>query len=152
MSKIPHGVGDRNHIEMLANGDHEDTSLRVKSTEKMIQNEQKQELAGFFAQLRILMWKNTVLFRRNVSGTLSEIICPMLFVLAMLLIRYFVDNIRLSEQKFTATSALDLIPSLNTSYILYYPNNAFVLGLVNRAVDLIKQRKPTLNPSGNSFQ
>jgi hypothetical protein len=97
MSKIRNGGDEKNHIEMIANGDQkegEDTSLRVKSTEKMIQKEHKQELAGFFGQLRILLWKNTVLFRRNISGTLSEIIYPMFFVL---LIRYFVDNIIINK-------------------------------------------------------
>ena len=110
----------------------------------MNQNEPNKErkIAGKFKQFRILFWKNGKLFRRNIWGTLGEILMAFLFVLMILLLRFFVDSSAYSDQNAKLTGVFDRLNTSNRTLIYYYPNNAFIQELVMNSVTLISNRWP----------
>lgn len=55
---------------------------------------QKRKVAEFFKQILILMWKNSILFKRNISGTIAEICVALIFVLILFLVRALADTSR----------------------------------------------------------
>jgi hypothetical protein len=112
----------------------------------------ERHVIGVLGQTRVLFWKNSLLFRRNVSGTLAEILVAFLFVLILLAVRYFADTGRVNDQ----TNALNgtnpvanvvdfisLTPSRTN--IFYYPPNDFTQDIVGRARDLIAGSISNLN-------
>lgn len=124
--------------------------------DKEIKNKSEQTIAGFFDQLRILLWKNTVLFKRNIFGTLSEVLFPTIFVLLLLIMRYLVGVLSYPDQTARSFNAIDplinfnftTMANTNTSLILYYPNNNLIGGIVHQAVNVIKLRNANFNPIG----
>lgn len=113
-------------------------------------NERK--VVGFFKQLLILFWKNSILFKRNILGTLVEILAALVFVLILVFLRYFVDSVRFTDQTNIARSVFDSInATTNRSLILYYPNNTYVKDLVTNAYNLIKTQKPSFNATSFYF-
>lgn len=110
------------------------------------------KVVGFFKQLLILFWKNSILFKRNILGTLVEIIAALVFVLILIFLRYFVDSVRFADQTNIARSVFDTInATTNRSLILYYPNNTYVKDLITNAYFLIKTRKPSFNATSFFF-
>ena len=102
--------------------------------------------ASTWKQLGILTWKNLVLSKRNLCGLLTEIICPIFIMALLLLIRYFVTAVSISDQQNRAANVLDLFPLSNgTILVYYYPNSIFIQNTVTQAFSLIKSRKPFLN-------
>jgi hypothetical protein len=117
------------------------------STKNLISKDR--EIAGFRQQFLILSWKNLILSKRSVCALITEIVAPILTVLILLVLRYFVDSIQYSDQSNTAYNVLDLFPitanTSNTTMLYYYPSNSFIQGIMTQAVTLIKLRKPFFN-------
>ena len=113
----------------------------------------QRHVIGVLGQTRVLFWKNSLLFRRNISGTLAEILVAILFVLILLLVRYFADTTHIDDQ----TSANNPIGNVvdfvdvasNRSKILYYPVNDFVKVIVIRALNMINGSISRFNRSFN---
>jgi hypothetical protein len=109
-------------------------------------------VVGVGRQIRILLWKNWVLFKRNKSGTACEILVALLFVLILLVLRYFVDSTKRDEQGGTMPRpVISYINSTtNRSLIMYYPNNSFVQNLTANAYNLIKLVRPDFNATSKT--
>nr|QUF59430.1 ATP-binding cassette transporter Abca3-like2 [Brachionus angularis] len=107
------------------------------------------KVVGFFRQTLILLWKNGILFKRNVSGTLVEILVSLLFVFILIFLRFFVDSTKYNEQSFVSNPIRNVLDAVNVttkrSLILYYPNNSFVQEIVTNAYYFIKKQKPNFN-------
>jgi hypothetical protein len=102
------------------------------------QQESTHKVVGFFHQIWILVWKNFLLFRRNLSGMFVEIFVSYLFLCILLFLRYFVDTVELSDRNVTAVTPFRFMNlSTNRTSIYYYPNNAFVQGVVMLAIGKI---------------
>ena len=117
----------------------------------MSNDKQEYRIARFPKQILILVWKNLLLSRRNLFGTVLEMLCPYLFISFMLVIRSFMERIRLTSQFNMPTSVLDVrLGSFNQTrnLILYFPNTNFVRRLVDNAVNLIVQNNPGFIPIG----
>lgn len=114
--------------------------------------QKERKVAGFFRQILILLWKNSILFRRNISGTLVEILVALLFVIIMIFLRFFVDSTKVAEQSASTNLIRNIVDSINVTtkreYLLYYPNNAFIQGIVTSAYLFIKSARPTFNATG----
>ena len=54
-----------------------------------VKSENGRSIAGFFRQTQIILWKNLLLTRRNVVGTVFEILLGILFMAILLLMLYF---------------------------------------------------------------
>ena len=107
------------------------------------------KVVGVFKQIWILLWKNWILFKRNISGTIAEVGVAFLFLLILLVLRFFVDATQSSDQALISTSPLDSINvTTGRYYIYYYPNNAFVQSIVSNAVTFIKASVPLFNVTG----
>ena len=108
----------------------------------------QRKVVGVFRQTLILFWKNSLLFRRNISGTIAEILVAFIFVLILLLLRYFIDTPHYQDQTNTNLSnpVLNVASFVNDTSgrynILYYPNNDFISDIMKRAKDLIIQANP----------
>ena len=107
---------------------------------------ESRKVVGFFRQSVILLWKNSILLRRNISGTIAEILVALIFVFILLFIRYFSDSTSVSEQNSTINKVRNVIEyvnfTTNRSLIMYYPNNAYVQSIVNDAYSLIRSQVP----------
>jgi hypothetical protein len=109
------------------------------------------KIAGLPKQILILIWKNFINSRRNIVGSLLELLCPFIFVSFLLVIRYFIEKIKLTSQFNQPTSVLDVrLGSYNQSrnVILYHPDTEFVKKLVQNAVDVIVASNPGFKPIG----
>lgn len=112
------------------------------------------KLAGFLAQIKILMWKMLIILRRNVIGTVLEICCPYLFISFLLLIRYFIERFKLKTFSYVPVNILTfnmMATDQNRNLILYYPNNEFVRKLVNDAATLLSKINSNFSPIGKFF-
>ena len=113
------------------------------------------KVVGIFRQIVILLWKNSILFRRNISGTLAEILAAFIFLFILLLIRFFADSTKINDQSYIKNPTFNLLSAINATtnreLIMYYPNNTFVEELVTNAYQLIKSRKPNFNATSTEF-
>nr|APD26552.1 ATP-binding cassette transporter subfamily A member 3-like X2 protein [Brachionus koreanus] len=116
---------------------------------RKLKNMKERKVVGFFRQFLILFWKNWVLFKRNIAGTITEICVSLIFVLILLILRFFVDSSRIDEQNATNNPNFNVLSLINATtnrtFIMYYPNNAFIEGIVTNAYNLIKTQKPIFN-------
>lgn len=104
------------------------------------------KLAGFFRQLKILLWKNSLLFQRKKLATLSEILLALSFISMLLIIRYFVEKVYIPDQTNPVYNAIDYFQVISgKNLILFYPNNPFIERIVSNAYEIIKARKNWLN-------
>lgn len=106
----------------------------------------ERKIAGFFKQLLILQWKNWILFKRNIVGTLGECLIAIIFVLIIIMIRVFIDPTLYSTESNTEYGVLTKFNQSRGRYlVMYYPNNAYINGLVTNAFTLIKTDVPSTN-------
>ena len=105
------------------------------------------KIAGVWRQFSILLWKNLILSKRNVCGLVTEILCPLLVIIILIIIRYFVDITQYTDQSNGLYNVLDLLQLTrnSTNLLLYYPNTTLIKDIITQAVMLIKQRKPFFN-------
>ena len=113
------------------------------------------KVVGLFWQIVFLTNKNFILARRNIVGTLGEILVALLFVLILLIMRYVYDVSRYSDQanlsagmqSTNANPINKVVYNINltnqfTPIIYYYPNNAYVVTLVTAAYNIIVAQQP----------
>lgn len=107
------------------------------------------KVVGVLAQIRILLWKNRLLFQRNTAGTLAEILAALVFALILLLLRFFVDSAQFFDQNATSTVSRSILSNVNTStnrsLIMFYPNNPFVQTIVTNAYTAIQSQSSRFN-------
>ena len=112
----------------------------------------ERQVVGFFRQTIILFWKNSLLFRRNISGTICEVFVALLFLIILLFMRFFVDSNKYVDQNVENNPLKYLLSSINVtsqrSLIMYYPNNAYIQGIVEQAYQIIKTIQPAFNATG----
>lgn len=115
-------------------------------------NETKElKISSFAKQIEILMWKNLIIFRRNIIGTLLEIICPFIFVSFLIIIRYFIERIKYRNYLNFPRNVLDLSPMTveqKRNLVLYYPNNELIRGFVADAARLLSLNNAAFFPIG----
>jgi hypothetical protein len=113
------------------------------------------KIANLFKQVLILMGKNFIMFRRNLVATLVEIICPILFLLILFIMRYFVEKIMYPQQYNMARSYRSLIlsplstskqPKQSRNLVLFYPNTSFIQDLVNKTVQSLAEYNFDFDP------
>ena len=116
--------------------------------------EDKRKLAGFWKQILILFWKNGKLFKRNKLGTFAELFMALLFILMLLIIRYFVDSTTVTVDTDTSLKSNPLLPIVapirlmkGTSCVYYYPNNNLIKNLVTNAMADLTGVNASFNPS-----
>jgi hypothetical protein len=119
-----------------------------------VQDERK--VVGFFRQSVILFWKNSLLFRRNISGTIAEIFVALLFLLILVFMRFFVDSTKYEDHNAATNPLRYLMTTINVTsnrnLIMYYPNNAYIQGIVDNAYQMIKLIVPAFNATGIILQ
>ena len=115
---------------------------------------EEHHVVGFFRQCIIIVWKNSILFKRNVSGTISELFVSLFFCFLILLMRYIVDVNVYADQNSTTNPSTYLISNMisrgNRSLILYYPDNSYVKSIVYSAITIISALKPLSNITSNT--
>jgi hypothetical protein len=117
------------------------------------------KIAGFMSQLRILSWKNFKLSARNKTGTVVEILAPILLILLLLILRIAVNVQYKKEQNLPLNNINDnFIRNFNFTFqnytnqsvIYYYPNNTFIENIVRRSIDRIKNQYGYFSPLGKN--
>ena len=117
----------------------------------------QRKVVGIFRQTLLLFWKNSILFRRNISGTIAEILVAFLFVIILLFLRYFIDTPHYNDQINTSFSnpVLNVIEFINRTSgrpnIMYYPDNKFVKQIVERAYELINESVGNFSANSKTF-
>ena len=106
------------------------------------------QIAGFFRQIYILLWKNAKLTLRNRSSTLIEIFGPLIFFAVIIVIRYYVDKYDYQDQdNENLVDVFDLMPIyIRRTRLVFYPPNFFIQNLIENAVAYIQLRQPFFNP------
>ena len=145
---------DKKPEKLAMTGTKKELSIHLPETSQEKEKQQR-KVVGLFWQILILTKKNFLLARRNVVGTVAEILVALLFVLILLLIRYVYDASRYSDQAniVASQSATNANPvdyvvkniNISTTFvpiIYYYPNNAYVLSLVTAAYTIINTQQP----------
>lgn len=109
---------------------------------------QNRKIAGFFKQIQIISWKNLLLYRKNVSGLLSEIIFSCLFTLIFVILVYYSRPQYKSKNEFNPTMPVQNFFNeeiFNTTDYYYYPNNQFIRDLVINSSKIIIKKNFYLN-------
>lgn len=113
------------------------------------------KIANLPKQVLILMGKNFIMFRRNLIGTIVEIICPILFLLILFIMRYFVEKIIYPQQynmpRYYQTLFFPQQNSQIRNLVLYYPNTEFIQNLVNKTVQTIVDYNYEFSPQRKLF-
>ena len=111
------------------------------------------KIARLPKQIFILLWKNYINAKRNKIGSILEFICPFIFISFLLVIRSFIEELKLTCEYNRPSSVLDVrLGNSNHSrnLVAYYPNTEFVRGLVENAVDLVVANNQDFNPTSLS--
>lgn len=115
----------------------------------------ERKVVGFFRQFVILLWKNWVLFKRNIAGTITEICVSLIFVFILLFLRFFVDSTKFQDQNANTNPSLNVLSLINATtnrtLLMYYPNNPYTEGIVTNAYNLIVSYKPSFKADSNFF-
>ena len=103
----------------------------------------ERKVVGFFQQIRIILWKNTLLMLKNKIGTLIELIMPLLLMGALFLIIYLDSDSMSNDYK---NSVFDPINEFNygissynlTANYLYHPDNELARSIVMSTIDRLR--------------
>lgn len=116
-------------------------------------NDRPVHIAGLTRQIVILLWKNAILFRRNILGMLSEILCPFLFLSILLIMRHFIPRIEITDRvsprsvlKIPMPELQEMNVETNRNKIFYYPNTKFIKDIIDRAAENIRINNPDFKP------
>lgn len=104
------------------------------------------EIAGFFAQIRIILWKNGLLFIQNKVGIICELLFSCLFTLVFILMVIFntptynadMNSGEMNVLRMGQTKSSD--PNRTNYY--YYPDNDFVKSIANDSLFRLKLMNP----------
>ena len=107
---------------------------------------------GFWRQIRIILWKNTILYYRNLSGLICELLMTSVFIASLILL----IKITASEQNTTTDDRLSYPPEtriidqidqdsyLRSGYIYYYPESPLTDRLIQDTFITLKGVKNNL--------
>ncbi|CAF0854082.1 unnamed protein product [Brachionus calyciflorus] len=90
-----------------------------------------------------------IILRRNLIGSILEILCPYLFLSFLILIRYFIERFKFKTMSYMPTNVLELHPMTvqqKRNLILFYPNNGLVKNLVTNATKFLTMKNPDFLP------
>ena len=112
------------------------------------------KLASYPSQMRILLWKNSLLLRRNKLGTLSELFAAVSLLIGLLIIRFLLDvSVYYEESSRTVSASSPLTQmdnvSSNSSFLVYYPNNDFIKSIVTKAYTTLSQSSQNFSATGD---
>jgi hypothetical protein len=110
------------------------------------------KIASVPKQILILNWKNFILLKRNILGTLLELACPLIFISFLLVIRYFIERIKFFNQYSQPNSGNVLELYVNSMsqekvLVLFYPNNKLIQELVENSMQFLKLKNPQFAPT-----
>jgi hypothetical protein len=111
----------------------------------------KYKIVNLPKQIRILSWKNWINIKRNIVGLFFEFVCPFVFVSFLIIIRNFIEKIRLTSEFNEPNSVLNVrLGAFNQTrnLVLFHPNTDFVRNLVENAVELMMLSNPGFRPTG----
>ena len=116
--------------------------------------ETSRSIAGSFRQTQIILWKNLLLTRRNVVGTVFEILLSILFMAILLLMLYFPT---ISFYNDNSSRPQDVIDQFNpyfmnyklTGNFLYHPNTPLARDLTYRALKMINGSYGQISVNGD---
>ena len=152
---LPLATPENQQPEKRKNDDDNDKKNQQNNKEKKPRKEKQpkqKKVVGPFRQVWILIWKNWILFKRNILGSIVELFSTYLFLIMLVLLRFFAD-VRYSSDETSVTSPTrNVIDNINTTTgrtnIYYYPNNALIQGIVTSAVTLIQTQVPAFTATG----
>ena len=130
---------------------------------KIVMNTVGMRIAGLPRQVLILLWKNGLLFRRNLFGTFLELVCPLLMLSVFLIMRYFIEKVNYPEQNNKPRSVLSFMNELfqltlqtqltvnrmSRNLIVYYPNTRLVETIATKAAAVIAANNNGFFPQSN---
>ena len=116
--------------------------------------EKGRSIAGFFQQTRIIIWKNLLLTRRNVTGTIFEILLSILFI-AILALMLSIPTINYMDDK--ASRPQDIISQFNPYFMdnelkgnfLYHPNTPLAQNLTMKALETLNNFYGNISINGD---
>lgn len=117
---------------------------------------QNRKIAGFFRQIQIISWKNLLLYRKNITGLLSEVIFSCLFTLIFVILVYYSRPQYKQKKEFVSSKPVQNFFNdeiFNTTDFYYYPNNQFIQELVFNSSQIILEKNfyLKLNYLGSNF-
>ena len=103
------------------------------------------KIAGFFKQIRIISWKNLMLYKQNRSGIICEFLFSVLFTLIFILLVYYANpdyyKKKIDYQTNIITAIVTNYQELqNSTLYFYYPNNDFARQIATNSLLLIKEQ------------
>jgi hypothetical protein len=145
----PHQQQQQQHIQMPAEKGRQPES--VPGTIQSPAEQKSHKVVGFFHQIWIIIWKNFLLFRRNLSGMFVEIFVSYVFLAILIFLRYFVDVTQVSDQNRTAVPPLAMMNiTANRTNFYYYPNTTLIQTATTLAVNSMTQFFAALNFTFNA--
>ncbi|CAF0704109.1 unnamed protein product [Brachionus calyciflorus] len=114
---------------------------KENSFEKMGQN---RKIVGFFRQIKIISWKNLLLYKQNISGIVCEILFSCLFTLIFVVLVYYSrpnNNARTQFESKDPVGYLFAVDSNSTDFY-YHPNNPFIHDLVEKSSKIMLSKNP----------
>ena len=104
------------------------------------------QIVGFLGQVKLLLWKNSILFKRNISGTIAEVLIALITWMLLILIRYFTESRKYVDTDFGEFPVAMTIPLKNNRDLIYYsPKNDYIKNIVENGVKLLKAIRPANN-------
>lgn len=105
----------------------------------------RRKIAGFFAQTRIIAWKNLMLYKSNRSGIACEIIFSCLFTFIFVFLVYF-GNVEYEAPRVDDYDLPIIVRGMNpgneelqnATRMFFYPENSFVQAIASEALDLMR--------------
>ena len=115
---------------------------KVMDHSMAMQSNKERKVVGFFQQIRIILWKNTLLMLKNKVGTILELLLPLLFMGALFLIVYLdsEEPSRHDNKNKLNNPITDfrLGLSSNATY-LYYPDNELAKSIVMDSIETLRK-------------
>lgn len=106
----------------------------------------RRKIAGFVSQVRIITWKNLMLYKQNRSGIACEIIFSCLFTLIFILLVYFANPDYVAPKRddydlpvIVRGFTLNTDETKNSTRMFYYPDNEFMRSIAQESLDRIKK-------------
>jgi hypothetical protein len=95
------------------------------------------KMSGFFSQIKIISWKNLLLYLQNKSGLICEIVFSCLFLLIFVVLTYY-DVVVYREPvtvrpQTPSLNPFDISVSSNMIDVYFYPDSPFVRRVVTDA-------------------
>lgn len=107
----------------------------------------KRNMAGFLTQMKIILWKNTILYYRNLTGLLSEIFLAALFTwIIMIVISSTEEDDSKPITQFRESSILENFgQDFPMDTIYYYPPSSLTDKLMQNVLETIKKNNYQYN-------